>query len=255
MDYTNEFSKIYESAKTLREGKVYSNFKDLMIARNIPMKDYVYKNYKGEEKVHKVYDYPKDFFDKNVKIIKCIEKVDFDPDEEGETECITAAECEYHGKRIIIVLPVASEAEFIVTSSTPATYWDPGDTDGYYEVSDDIYIGDSFAAAFSSAEKYNEVYREYRANFDTLRRQKVSLGQYLQEHSDADILYTNDGDDGYEGGLLEEIIDDDISERYLDVVKGNFETEIGDKSTIDSYHKRMQDEEAEADRHYYDDSY
>ena len=231
MDYTNEFSKIYESAKTLREGKVYSNFKDLMIARNIPMKDYVYKNYKGEEKVHKVYDYPKDFFDKNVKIIKCIEKVDFDPDEEGETECITAAECEYHGKRIVIVLPVASEAEFIVTSSTPATYW----------------------AAFSSAEKYNEVYKEYRANFSALHKQKISLGQYLQDHSDADILYTNDGDDGYEGGLLEEIIDDDFNDRYLNAVSGNFETEIGDKSTIDSYHRRMQDLEDEADRHYYGD--
>ena len=257
MDYTSFFEDIYKASELAKieeqeAPKIYDNYQDLMAAKGIASYDKEWTDSKGNVRTYKAYDCPENYFDYNIKPLKCIDKVEFNADEEGRVECVTAAECEYHGKNIVVVLPVASEASYVETSYTKPTHWDPGDSEGYFEISEDVEVSDSFGAIFSSVKKYREVCEEYKKNRRELAKQKIYLGKFLEMHSDADITYTIDNDGLRESplsGVAESFYDE-----YLDIVNKGFETSIGDDYVINSYHRKMQDLEDKADEHYHSEN-
>lgn len=244
------FESVYNKpVANLREGTHYKDFNDLMAALDVPQKERKWKNRDGKELTQNYYDYPNDLFDIDVKPIRCLEKVEFDDaDEEGTVECYTAAECEYHGRKIVVALPVTSYARYIQTSYTPATYWDPAESEGYYEISEDLEVGDSWSAIFSSEEVYNKFLKEYQQYRRQPRTEKKyhRLGDYLEANSDFSLVYTKDGDSFDEDILA--YVDSDFYEKYLDVVDRGFETEVGDSDAIDKYHRYWQDIDDEIDR-------
>lgn len=241
----DEWYETYKSNKeTIREAQHYDSYTDLMVANNIKSEEKHWKDRNGNDRSYTVFDVPKGFMDYDVKVTDCIWPISWDGvDESGPVSCITAAWCEYHGKRFILVMPVDSTAEYIETSYTPATYWDPSESDGYYEVDEEGEVGDDYSAIFYSKEALDAAVKEYRNN-----RGKLSLGRYLESVSESfDFeVFTKDGD-SYTGELISEL-GEDFYNTYYSVVDEGCTTEIGDKDTIDSYHRKQMAIEDEIDR-------
>lgn len=211
MDLLDKWYSTYSLKEAkLNESQTYSNFEEFKT------KKFNNDNQKALDNI-----------DTDIRITKCVKKIDFDDcEDEGIVECITAAECEYHGKTFVLVLPVIASAEYTQTSYHAATYESPAEATGYYSISpDEIEIGE-WDYTFSSAERFKQAYREWHKG-------NKPFATVMNEWQDVKEVYTKDNDVILTDSVYEFFMDDkEFIDNYLNVVDKGFATDFGDELDI-----------------------